>query len=229
MHENLERLAELDRVDRDIAKRQRAIEQGNTSLAEAVKGVEACERTKAEVEATLADNRSQQLALQRTIKDHEANRDRAHKALEMGHGDPAAAERQVARTSELIDEAETEQLELLEAQDTHEAALATASEALDAARSAVTELEERVPAANAEHEAALDGLRQERASVVDALPKDLNRRYEDFRVRNKWAVAPIVDGACGACRMEVPAQQRADLARGLIEPCRRCYRWVVLT
>lgn len=228
MHEDLERLAEVDRLDREIARRQRAIERAEASLAEGQGAVAEREQAKAALAASLADNRTQQLAVQRTIGGHEANRDRARKALEMGHGDAAAAERQIERTSELIDTAETEQLELLEAQDGLDTELAAAEQALSEAQEALAVLLEEVPAAKAEHEAALATLGTQRTEVFEQLPAELARRYADFRARDKWAVAQIVDGACGSCRVDVPAQQQHDLSRGLIVPCRRCYRWVVL-
>lgn len=227
MHADLERLERLDHLDRELTKHQRAIDAGQTSLEEARGAVTERQKTREAAEAALAENRKQQLALQRDIQGHETNRDRAVKALEMGHGDAAAAERQIERTTALIDEVETRQLELLEAQDSLEGALEAAEQELVSAQEHLTGLEASVPEARAAHESAMALLSTERAEVHDALPADLARRYGDLRSRNKWAVAHIVDGACSACRVDVPAQQQADLKRGLIVPCRRCHRWVV--
>ena len=227
MHEDLERLDRIDRWDRERARLARTKAGRETELADAKTAVDETAAALATAEGVLAENREAQLTLQRSLAEHQRNRDSATRLLETGQGNPEAAERQVARCEALIDEVETDILELLEAQDGLADTRAAADAAAQAAVATRDRLATEVPEATAALDAQMRSVSAERDALFSELPGHTQRRYSDFRARGKWAVSRMSGHACDACQMELPAQQRGDLRRGLIEPCRRCHRWVI--
>lgn len=227
MHEDLERLDQVDQLDRERTRVFRTIEGLRAELVEAEGALIEREAALTEARERVAENRKLQKERQRAVAGHQSNRDAASRLLETGQGDAEAAERQVARTSALIDEVETEILELLEAQDELEAGATEAETARDDALARVEGLRSATPARCDDLEARLAELGGRRDALFAELPSDIRRRYDDWRQRKKWGVARVVGTTCDGCRMEVAAQVRADLLSGRIETCRRCHRWLI--
>ncbi len=227
MHEDLQHLDRLDTLDREHWKRESRIHQLRSELAETGATLAARQAALAQAEAALEANRVDEKAVQRKLTEYRGNRASATRLLETGMGDPEAAQRQVDRCDELIDDAETSVLELLQSRDgltsTRDAAAAEVAETRDR----VETLKRDVPAEVATLEGEMAGLVADRSTVFEALPRDIKSRYDGWRARRKWAVARIVRGACDACRMEVQSQHLSDLKRGLIVPCRGCHRWLI--
>ncbi len=227
MHEDLARLERLDTLDRDIASRKTEIAKLAQHLADAEAGATAAASAHEAAAAAVTENDKAQKANNRRTREYEQRRDSAIRILEMGSGDPDAAQRQQESCEALIDDAETEMLELMEQADLMKAALSAAETAKRDAEATLEAAREEVPVKTAALEAEIADLEAKRPPVLAELPADIRSRYEAWRARNKWAVARIERNACKACRIEIRSQHLTDLRKGRMEPCRGCHRWLV--
>lgn len=227
MHEDLERIVAIDRLDRSSDQIRRTRNAARQRLNDARTALEAAKTALTEAEATLEANRVEERALSRRLSDARQAQQRALRVLETGVGDPEAAQRQHDRSGALIDELETGMLEVLETQDTLIEARDLATRTRDAQITAVAEAESALPPAESEAEAALAADAAARAPLYDGLPTELQQRYDDQRAKRRWAVARIREKACNACNTVVQQQHVADLKRGLIRPCMGCGRFIV--
>ncbi|MEO0603374.1 MAG: hypothetical protein AAF211_18185 [Myxococcota bacterium] len=227
MHEDLARLEQLDTLDRDIAAHHTAIAKLAERLKDARAGAVTAKETHEGATTAVDDNDKAQKANTRRTREYEQRRDSAVRILEMGTGDPDAAERQRTSCLALIDDAETEMLELMEQADAHADALEAATTALAEAEAALTLAEREVPEQTTTLQAEIEDLTGRRTPLLDELPADIRSRYQAWRDRGKWAVARIERNACKACRMEIRPQHLTDLRKGRMEPCRGCHRWLI--
>lgn len=228
MHEVLALLVQIDERDRAIYALQRSVakEQGLLDDAQTQAG-RALEILGA-ADTALERSRKTEHELSRKAHMYKQRRASALRVLESGIGDISAAERQLEQCEAILDDTETDQLELMDRQDTERVAQAAATTALQAARAAVAAQEARVPPELARLQGEITAEQAARATVLAKLPRETRARYQTFQDKRRWAVAKVTNGACGACRMVVPAQQLADLKRGVPpEPCRGCHRWIV--
>ncbi|MEN0062970.1 MAG: hypothetical protein AAGA48_12525 [Myxococcota bacterium] len=227
MHEDLARLERLDTLDRGVASRKTEIEKLAVRLTEARNAAKHAAAALEEAETKVSDNDAAQKANVRKTREFQQRMASAIKIMEMGAGDPDAAERQRTKCAALIDEAETEMLELMEAADEAEASRVAAQTAQAEAEATRVTAESEVPDHTQRLEAEIQDLLAKRPGLLAELPSDHRGRYEAFRARNKWAVARIERNACTACRMEVRPQHLTDLRKGRMEPCRGCHRWLI--
>ena len=227
MHEDLERLDVIDAADRQCARLQYKIAGLKQAVVDAEARVQDAMATKAGAEAAVKDSQTNERSLSRTLEQHRGNQASAMRLLETGQGDPEAAERQVQRCTVLIDEVETEMLELLERHDGLSATLQAATDDLEEAEGALVVITRDTPNKIGALQAEIKALREKRNTQFAGLPREIASKYDHWRGRNKWAVSRMVDNACDACQMEIQAQHRSDLLRGLLAPCRRCHRWLI--
>lgn len=226
MHPQLAILQAVSDQDETLAELRREAEKATARLESARRSLtelnEAIEARNAEI----TENGSQSRGLQRELEEYEKRKRIALRSLETGAGDPDAAERQLARCTELIDDAETRALELLESRDD----LTAAREALQAeARSAeatLKELEdqtpgvlERIAGESAEH----TRIRDEQFATLEA---EHAGRYHDLLPKRFPPVARIDRGSCVRCRMLVPSGMQMELKRGYMAVCPGCGRWL---
>lgn len=227
MEDVVERLARVDRLDRERARQETEVARQRASLAEAEAAVAAAAAGVAEAQALVDANRADERALQRRIDDLRQNRAAAIRMLETGAGDPVAAERQLENCERLIDETETSMLELLEAQDRVNGALASAQGRETLAEAVRARARSEVPPRLDELAATLAELTRELEAELEALPADIRKRYRALRGSGKWPVAHIRDGSCDGCRMSVPPQSVAEVRKGRLKECMGCRRWLV--
>lgn len=63
-----------------------------------------------------------------------------------------------------------------------------------------------------------------RKQFESLVPEDLMRDYQQMRGRVPNPVVPVEYGSCSACFYSVPAQEISLLKRGVLLPCKSCYR-----
>jgi predicted nucleic acid-binding Zn-ribbon protein len=162
---------------------------------------------------------------QRRLDELGASRKAALRVLETGVGNADAAQRQLERCDQLIDESESAMLEVLEAQDGAQRALAQATEQLERAQKELAQGQARLPSVITRAEGEVATLRAERETWYQKLPGELRSRYDGFRARGRYAVARIKSGGCEACGYSVQPQMLLDLQRGRLVVCHGCHRW----
>lgn len=227
MHPDLEHLARADGIDREIRATDAALREADRSLDEAREQLILKEKALAALTDERAAQRAEEHRLEREMHRYRDRRASALRVLEGGGGDPEAAARQLAQVDEILDRHETELLQLLEAADALNERLARAEAALAVARDELARLEAEHPERTAELRARRDELVRAREQELAAVDPALKARYEMLVARKGTAVARVERGACSACRQVVQQQHLTDLARGLVEPCRGCGRWLV--
>jgi predicted nucleic acid-binding Zn-ribbon protein len=227
MHEDLVRLDRVDTLDRERWRRESEIHKQQSALADAEALVASRRAALAEREAERDANRKEERAIHRRLEEYRQRRASGVRMLEQGRGDPEAAQRQIERCDELIDEAETEMLERLEAADGLDEAVQAAQGGVDEASEQLAALQQTVPERVTALQAEIRSIAGDREGVFASLPGDIQSRYASFRGKRKWAVARVKGDSCDACRMKVAPQIIADLRRGLVVQCRGCKRWLV--
>lgn len=228
MHEDLERLAAIDALDRSSHASRRRRDAARSALAEAESALAAAVTTHEQATAALEGTKQSERVLQRRLDEGRRHQGNALRLLETGQGDPAGAQRQLEKSTALIDELETEMLEVMEVEDAQQ-------QACDAAKQAITDAtsvrDERADALPGIESTSADELARDaaaRSPLLDELPSDLRARYESFRAKGRWAVARLERGACNACYKVVQQQHITDIRRGLLKPCMGCHRWLVV-
>jgi predicted nucleic acid-binding Zn-ribbon protein len=215
----------LDAADRALAAVESEASALDASLSRAHRAESAAAAKIAEIEAALTGNEAAQRALEADIRGHAERRRSATRALEAALGDPDVAERQIAAARAAVAEIEDRQIELLEAGESLTGQRDAARRALADAR---LDRDRRVAAAT-DQRADLDVRRKAATAAGSAarglLPRDLLGRYDMLRSKG-FAVARIVDHACGACQGHVQAQHVAELRKGRLDPCRGCGRFL---
>lgn len=227
MNPELERLSRLADLDDAITARERELEAARAAAPEARARAAQAEVARAAIAAELAAHAAKERAGEREIELYRTRLARAVQALETGAGDAAAAERQRVQCVEILDRLETELLELLEARDGIAGRLAAADEALAARRAEISAAEVATAPAVDAATAALVELRAERDALRPAIEAHELARYDQLRGRGRRPVSAIVDKACKACRRGLIPHQLHELARGRLERCGGCGRWLL--
>jgi hypothetical protein len=121
--------------------------------------------------------------------------------------DYAAAERQLARCRELVDELETTGLELIDRVEAATAALAAAEDACVKAALAEREAKQALAARDPGLRIELGAALKDREAAWAELPVDYRIPYSDLRRRKRVALVNVVDGICSTCHMAVAPQK----------------------
>jgi len=213
--------AVLDDLDKKIAAQE-------AREPDALEQVAAAEQELAKAQAAHKASKDAERALSRQVKLYEQRRTTATRALEGGHGDPDAAERQIAQCTEILDDLETQQLEQMEQTE-------AADEAIRQARAKIDEAQEVLATAREQALPELQRLRSARAAeqskrdaIWEPIPTEVQNRYALIRKKRKTAVSKMVDGYCSACRKKVPLGEGAEIRKGLLRSCSNCGRYLVL-
>jgi predicted nucleic acid-binding Zn-ribbon protein len=77
----------------------------------------------------------------------------------------------------------------------------------------------------AEIEGKIAALRSERDKISASVRPDVLKRYGNIRIRKGLALAPVSNGTCRGCNMNIPPQLYNVLQRGnSVETCPYCHR-----
>jgi predicted nucleic acid-binding Zn-ribbon protein len=166
----------------------------------------------------------------RELAGYVEKRDRTRKMIETGSApDYAAAEKQLAGCSAVIDELETKALELMEAADAARAALAAAEKAKIDASNALAEARKALAARDAPIRAELlVQIEKQKVAAVE-LPADHRVPYSELRRKKRPALVNIDDaGNCSHCSTKIPLQTVAEARSGkALVTCRGCSGWIL--
>ncbi len=180
------------------------------------------------IETELRESRLQMTKLQNDVRTFENRRDAAQRALDAGAGSAEAAERQRDTCTQRIDELETNVLEVMET-------LEQLDEDLVGAQAKVVEVHAASVKTDEEYRPRLSEIRKEFDDVTAArnkalpnIPRGERTTYDGLIKRKAYALAPVINEACDACRQVVAYQMRSDLKDGRMATCSGCLRWLYL-
>jgi predicted nucleic acid-binding Zn-ribbon protein len=186
--------AEHERLSADVA--QAVLAQKDAIAAR--------DAAKATLDATKAEERANTRELDSYVQKRNATR----KMIDEGTApDYAAAERQLARCRELVDELETKGLDLLDRLEAGTAGLAAAEDARKKAEIAEREARQALAARDPGLRVELGAALQQREQGWSELPIDYRIPYGELRRRKRIALVNVVDNTCVVCHMRVPPQK----------------------
>ncbi len=134
--------------------------------------------------------------------------------------------KEIAFKEDQRDKQETRVLEIMEQMEAQKKALAEIEKRLQERQAALAQRSEEVAAAVKKLEERLAGLEDQRKKLRKGVPAQLLKRYEFIRQRrNGTAIAPVFEGVCYGCHMNILPQQFIDLQKGVeILQCPHCQR-----
>ncbi len=228
MHPDLELIIRVYEADEKLFVAQEGLDAARALVGDAEAALAAAQSKLQAAQAAVDAGKAEERRLKREVESYEQRRSGAVRALEMGQGDPDAAERQITQCTSILDDLETQQLENFEAQedlaDTLSAAqqdVADAEETLAEARKAAPPEIDRLESAVAAAAGALDVVESETR-------RDVLAQYKAVRHRKRRVITEL-DGhnACVVCHQIPPLGQLSDARRGVeLLICRGCRRWI---
>ncbi len=134
--------------------------------------------------------------------------------------------KEIAFKEDQRDKQETKVLEIMERLEAQKGALAEIEGQIEERRAALDQRTAEAAAATQQLQQRLAGLEEQRKKLRKGVPAQLLKRYEFIRQRrNGTAIAPVFDGVCFGCHMNILPQQFIDLQKGLeILQCPHCQR-----
>jgi len=227
MHPDLLRLASLTDLDTalDKALAERTAARGAVDLATVA--LREAELARDRVDADMKAAKERERAAHREISEYQTRLQRAEQVLATGAGDPDAAERQRLQCIDIIDRLETEELLAMDAVEGVRPRLDKAVATVSAAAAELADVAAKSPARLASADAEVTRLTAERDAEAAPLPRELAVRYADLRAKKRPPVVRVSGDTCPKCQYVVPAQARADAARGQFPACRGCGRWIL--
>ncbi len=134
--------------------------------------------------------------------------------------------KEIAFKEDQRDKQETRVLEIMEQMEAQKQALAEIEARIQERQAALAQRSEEVAAVVKKLDERLAGLEEQRKKLRKTVPAQLLKRYEFIRQRrNGTAIAPVVEGVCFGCHMNILPQQFIDLQKGVeILQCPHCQR-----
>jgi len=134
--------------------------------------------------------------------------------------------KEIAFKEDQRDQRETRILELLEQIEAQKQGLAEIEEQMQERREALAQRAAAVAEVVKKLQERLSGLEKQRQKLRQGVSAPLLKRYEFIRQRrNGTAIAPVQDGVCLGCHMNILPQQFIDLQKGEeILQCPHCQR-----
>ena len=193
-------------------------------------------------EAALEDLKAQQAAGLQDLEDlQKQRRDTETETAEMEDGikksrgrlmeiksniEYKAMLKEIAFKEDQRDQRETRMLELLEQVEAQKRTLAEIEAEIKERQDVLAQESARVAAEVKKLEERQAGLEEQRKKLRKKVPAQLLKRYEFIRQRrNGTAIAPVYEGVCFGCHMNILPQQFIDLQKGEeILQCPHCQR-----
>ncbi|GAC1333666.1 MAG: hypothetical protein NVS2B16_02030 [Chloroflexota bacterium] len=136
----------------------------------------------------------------------------------------ASLERELEHYALQRDELEGQVLESMELRETAHEQIASLSARIKTLRAAWDESRPSLERQAEEHTAEIARLTAERERVVSSVDERSIRAYTRLRASSGHAVAQLVHGVCGECRVAVPQKDIQHVHSGVLVTCPNCAR-----
>ena len=215
----LDKLREQSRsVPEERQKVARMLLADETALAQAKEALKHIEMELKELEVDVASLRAKKADFQ------------TKSAMIKSNEDYRAAISQIDQCNKLISDLEDRELEVMERLEAARGAVATAGRRLEAATERAKEMNADLDTRLANSKQQIDKLAAERAPSLVGIAPETIRRYDRLRASparishpDRRALVPVRDGACcDRCRMNLTAQTRMNVRKGMPVLCENC-------
>jgi predicted nucleic acid-binding Zn-ribbon protein len=227
LRDQLKKLEELQKYDAQIQELTNALQAIPAKL-------EATRTDLTRVEALLTNERAQLAETQKYYKDQKdlvetdeshLNSAKSKQSAAKNTKEYAAAQRELDVTRESMATRQAEIAKLVEAIQAKEKLLAERDADVKTLRSSVDKDSDQARSRIAEIEGKIAALRTDRQKVSATVRPDVLKRYGAIRMRKGLALAPVSNGTCRGCNMNIPPQLFNVLQRGnSVETCPYCHR-----
>jgi predicted nucleic acid-binding Zn-ribbon protein len=224
----LSRLIEVQEIDKVI----REVTQGLERLPEELKATEAAledlKATSANLLQELDDLKTQRRDTEMEMTDMEESiKTSRQRLMEIKSNiEYKAMIKEIAFKEDQRDRRETRILELMDLMEDHNRLIADQEQRIEEQEAVLVEQRQEVAVRMAELQRDLAVLQEKRKKLRKSVPANLLKRYEFIRQRrNGTAIAPVQEGVCLGCHMNILPQQFIDLQKGIeILQCPHCQR-----
>jgi len=225
-------LKNLQEVDDLTRQSQRVLDEGAARLAGAGAGLKLCENRLISAKTGLETMRKRHRSLEAEVADlsvKKKNNENRQSSIKNAN-EYAALIKEAEFLANRIGELEDETLDLLDRMEKDEAEISDLETSVSEEAAIYAQSAAEIKKAQADSQSRLAELARRRACLIESLPADQFKRYEDIaRVRAGRAVAAATKGLCQACQLGFPPQIFNDLQRNekiLICPnCNRIIYW----
>ncbi len=224
----LKKLVDLQELDQAIQE----VTQGQNKLPEDLQAeAEVLEELKAEHAALLTaleDLKSQRRETETEMADMEAGIKKSRQRLMeiKSNIEYKAMLKEIAFKEDQRDQKETRILELMDLMEAKNQVIAAQEKKTQEQQAFLAQQEVELKVQMEKLKAQLAVLEDQRKKLRKGLPAALLKRYEFIRQRrNGTAIAPVREGVCHGCHMNILPQQFIDLQKGVeILQCPHCQR-----
>jgi uncharacterized protein len=227
LRDQLKKLEELQKFDAQI-------QELNSGMQAIPAKLDATRADLTRVEGLLSTERAQLAETQRYYNEQKGlvqgdeehlNSAKSKQSAAKNTKEYAAAQRELDVTRESLSVRQAEITKLVEAIESKERLLAERDSDVKALRGSVEKDGEQARARLADLEGKIAALRTERDKIAAGVRPDVLKRYSNIRIRKGLALAPVGNGTCRGCNMNIPPQLFNVLQRGTtIETCPYCHR-----
>jgi predicted nucleic acid-binding Zn-ribbon protein len=227
LRDQLKRLEELQKFDAQI-------QELNNSMQAIPAKLDATRGDLTRVEGLLNNERAQLAETQRYYNEQKGllagdedhlNSAKSKQSAAKNTKEYAAAQRELDMTRESLAVRQAEIAKLVEAIESKEKLLVERDSDVKTLRNSVDKDGEQARARMSELEGKIGALRSERDKIAKDVRPDVLKRYSNIRMRKGLALAPVGNGTCRGCNMNIPPQLFNVLQRGnSVETCPYCHR-----
>ena len=227
MRDQLKKLEELQKYDAQIQELTNALQAIPAKLESTRIDLTRVEGMLASEKAQLTETQryyNEQKGLVETDETH-LNSAKSKQSAAKNTKEYAAAQRELETSRESLAARQAEISKLVEAIQAKEKLLADRGADVKTLRDSVDRDSDQAKARIAELDGKISGLKAERAKVASTVRPDVLKRYGAIRMRKGLALAPVSNGTCRGCNMNIPPQLFNVLQRGnSVETCPYCHR-----
>ncbi|MCK9377192.1 MAG: C4-type zinc ribbon domain-containing protein [Syntrophobacterales bacterium] len=205
---------ELDRLPEELKAGEAALEELQAAHAARLQEVEDLKAQRRDTELEMADMEEGIKTSRQRLMEIKSNIE--YKAML----------KEIAFKEDQRDQRETRTLELMDLMETQNRLIAELNGQMAEQETLLERLRQEVAVESEKFKKELDQLEEKRKKLRKGVPAALMKRYEFIRQRrNGTAIAPVQEGVCLGCHMNILPQQFIDLQKGLeILQCPHCQR-----
>jgi uncharacterized protein len=204
----------LDRLPQELKAMEAGLEELNTAQAGLLQELADLQTQHRDTEAEMVDMEEGIKASRQRLMEIKSNIE--YKAML----------KEIAFKEDQRDQRETRLLELMDLMEAQNGRIAEQKQQIEEQEALLAAKTQEVEAQMARLQEEFAGLEEQRKKLRKAVPATLLKRYEFIRQRrNGTAIAPVHEGVCLGCHMNILPQQFIDLQKGAeILQCPHCQR-----
>jgi len=230
MQEEIMRLIELQKIDLEILKIEKAINEVPQSLQKAQTNKENLTKKLQDIEALIEEKKKQKDLFEEELKEEyqKLKSTQARLIQIRGTREYQLLLREIEEIKKANKQKEEEILKLMEEIETLEKERDSIKEALNQAEEVFNQEKEKFDAFCAEMSSNKEELVKKREGLAEKIPSNLLRKYELLRQRKGGiGIAPVINQVCEGCHMAIPPQLYNELQKdNRYYECPHCKRLI---